>query len=263
MKKKLLITLGCSWTEGLGIYSPEDEERFKLVSKDKEDEFRSSEEFWNIQCKNENRFREFGWPNQLGKQLGYDEVWNLGKSGSSTSGQLKLFIEQFNQTKLEEYDVLIIWLLTEPSRFSFYLHGQIRNYMPCTESNLESALVREVDDQRDFYLEQKFYLQILQNLASARGWEFLWYSYHYGNNKILLDLIGSEDNTHISIEKFSIFDEDREKYFAICHHPNQKGYELISNEFYQWIEENKTHLINNPKSKEFKWKWLGKPTKYY
>jgi hypothetical protein len=263
MKKKLLITLGCSWTEGLGIYSQEDEKYFKTIDKSSSEEFRCSEEFWYIQLKNENRFHEFGWPNQLGKKLGYDEVWNLGKGGSSTSGQLKLFIEHFNKITLEDYNVFIIWLLTEPSRFSFYLHGQIRNYMPVDEGGIESAMIQEIDDQRDYYLEQKFYLQILQNLASARGWEFLWYSYQHDNNKILLDLINDKDDTHISLkEELSLFN-DKDKYLSICHHPNQMGYESITNDFYQWIEENKPYLINNSKPQEFKWKWLGNPKKYY
>ena len=81
MKKKLLITLGCSCTEGVGCYdlsiNPEKLTYLKLPPK----ELRLTRQ----------RFHRLGWPNRVGRKINADKVLNLGVGGSSNSAHLKLF----------------------------------------------------------------------------------------------------------------------------------------------------------------------------
>ena len=60
----------------------------------------------------------------LQEKLKYDRYVNMGIGGSSTSGQVKLFYEKLSFIEsLKEYDVLLVWLLPIPFRFSFYTQG--------------------------------------------------------------------------------------------------------------------------------------------
>ena len=76
MKPKLLITLGCSYTSGIGTSDP----------------------------------YHHMWSRQLGIKLGFDKLINLGKAGASNSGCIKKFNEMVNNFPLNEYDILVIFL---------------------------------------------------------------------------------------------------------------------------------------------------------
>jgi hypothetical protein len=70
MKKKLLITLGCSYTEGVGCY----ESRFLENNNPKPGIF------WPDAYEGSRaRFHAEGWPAKLQKLLNYDHLINLGK----------------------------------------------------------------------------------------------------------------------------------------------------------------------------------------
>jgi hypothetical protein len=123
------------------------------------------EKYLEIYNKNINNFREKGWPNKLGMMLGYDKVINLGLAGSSTSGQVKVFVEKYLDKDLSNYNVTVVWLLTEPSRFSFYREMGVCNILPAENYNIDNkigpAYLNFIKDiNLDPMLEQIFYIKI-------------------------------------------------------------------------------------------------------
>ena len=67
MKPKLLITLGCSLTEGVGCYN------LDLLPKNPNQDY-----FLDLKLeKHSKRFLKYGWPNVLGNHLNYDLVINM------------------------------------------------------------------------------------------------------------------------------------------------------------------------------------------
>ena len=68
MKKKLLITLGCSFTEGVGCYDPELLKQYPVINeKIKGDIYNKSIGY----------FHANGWPPRLQQKLNYDRLINL------------------------------------------------------------------------------------------------------------------------------------------------------------------------------------------
>ena len=214
MKPKLLITLGCSWTEGIGTKDP----------------IKSS------------------WPRKLGELLGFDKVINLGKAGSSNSGQIKLFYEYLYSNSFSEYEVLVLFYMTEPSRFSFYSEGEIKNFMITQDWNLhplEREYLNIVNDiEIDPTLEQVFYTRTLEQSCKTNNFDLIvtsWVGvYHlffklYGNNKI--NLFRNPSPVLPPIDKDIT-------YYAPCSHPNEKGYEWIANEMVKGIKENHSKWYN-------------------
>ena len=168
MKKKLLITMGCSYTEGVGCYDVDKMSKsvhYALLPREEE----------IIQRKN---FHRLGWPNRLGKKLGYDKVINLGLGGSSTSGQVKQFFEKHVDKDLSEWDVLIVWLLSEPSRISFYKNGCIENFCPSDSNTMYVEYLKWInqtnyDSDVDLFLENIFHIKIIEQLCESKGYSLL------------------------------------------------------------------------------------------
>ena len=86
MKKKLLFTLGCSFTEGDGAYPNEPffepegipidgSRRMEIHGSDLQNWYRNTYT---------SSFHHNGWPAQLVRKLGYDKLINIGKCASST-----------------------------------------------------------------------------------------------------------------------------------------------------------------------------------
>jgi hypothetical protein len=88
MKKKLLITLGCPLTEGVGCYDT------ATIPPDMVNMLKH-EKFSEVYDMNRERFHKFSWPSYLQKQLNYDFLINLGLGASSTSGNLKVWFEKY------------------------------------------------------------------------------------------------------------------------------------------------------------------------
>ena len=77
-KSKILITLGCSYTEGVGCFDVDLMEKYNTT-----DYNSLPREQLLIQL---DKFHKDGFPNKLGKLLNYDKVINMGLGGSGTSG---------------------------------------------------------------------------------------------------------------------------------------------------------------------------------
>lgn len=257
-KPKLLITMGCSHTEGKGCYDPD------TLPSNIDSDWLDKEEYRDIildvNNKNQDRFHELGWPNRLGKKLNYDRVLNLGFQGSGTSGQLKSFMEKYHDEYFEEYEVLLFWFLSDPSRFSLYSDGYINHKMLqqhqlISQSRLD--YIKNIDI--DSTLEQLFYVRCMREICENRKWNYLVFQSLSEIVSILQQLDSGDyylEMDDIDIWKTIRRDSD---YTSWCQHANEKGYEFIAQTFYHQIKKYLPHLLNQNSVKNFTWEWNGKP----
>ena len=251
-KQTLLITLGCSLTEGMGCYDftefPRDSTVYSpnILKPQREYQF--------------NEFHKKGWPNKLGKLLGYDMVLNLGYGGASPSFNLKLFMEKYRNESFSQYDVFILWWLPQSHRFSFYKDHRLCTLIPDTEGSNDintifaNDYLKFIDDYpTDSILETKFYLELMEDYCKLKGYNFLWVSQDdqylkETNSSSWMGLI-MDDIMHFPTYKLSI----------TCGHPNELGYSDIANSFYNILQTKHKHLLPRTPSRNMKWEWNGKP----
>lgn len=245
MKKRLLITMGCSWTEGVGcwdyskMYNPGN---VKLTEAEHKYQ--------------KNRFHELGWPNRVGKKLGYDKVLNLGLGGSAHSTHVKLFVERILPMDLSEWEVLVIWMMTEPTRFSFY-NGLVNfDYIPLTKHKktpLEDAYSKEIDlPSYSAQYDQLFYMKIMEQICENNEYGLLFTSWN-SSMEYLYKIYPS--NKYIHKEWVTMFPQ-KSSYYSHCKHPNEKGYEWVANTLVDGINKNHPQYKGESK-KDIEWEWLG------
>jgi hypothetical protein len=247
MKKRLLITMGCSWTEGVGCY-----DYSKIMNRKNPIEFSESEHRYQT-----NRFHQLGWPNRLGKKLGYDKVINLGLGGSSNSTHVKLFVERILPMDLSEWEVLVIWMMTEPTRFSFY-NGLVNfDYTPSInvkKTPLETAYLQEIDlPLYSSLYDQIFYMKLMEQICENNGYDLLFTSWN-NSSQGLYKIYPSDKYIH---KKWVDINPRKSSHFSsICGHPNEKGYEWIANRLIEGINKNHPQYKGESKN-DIEWEWLG------
>lgn len=257
MKKKLLITLGDSFTEGVGCY-----------------DYTKPESTYNILNEYQlNRFHELGWPNRIGKKLNYDKVINLGWGGSSNSAHVKLFVEKILPRNFSDYDVLVIWMLTSPERFSFYSNGQISQFLPSLildgeeGSKLEEAYIYEIKDlQEDSILETVFYIRCLEQMCQNNSFDLFitsWCDATFINkiktrydSQYFMKSVNNEPIAFLPYNKYEIYKS------KICGHPNEDGYEQFAINMFESIKKFNPHLIGKNEVEKFEWEWDGAPKEW-
>jgi hypothetical protein len=262
MKKKLLITMGCSFTEGVGCYDPE------VVSYQigEKIQYKKTEEVYFI---SKQRFHKYSWPSYLQKRLNYDVLINLGFGGSSTSGNVKVWFEKYYDKNLsEEFDVLLIWLLPIPSRFSFYRECSILNINPSMEKNIYNVhsydigreYIKFIDNiDLDPFLEQIFYLKIMEEHCQTKKYKFFYVPIDYNHNVLFEKLHNTKNLMKFTKSIFPNFINNPNMKSLICEHPNELGYEYISNQLFNWIELNEPDLISKTNPNTFESTWDGYP----
>jgi hypothetical protein len=271
MKKKLLITLGCSFTEGVGCYNPTllDETGTPI---DSESVYNSSLE----------RFHTLGWPAKLQKKLQYDCLWNLGRGAASNSENVKRWFEIFSTESItDEYDVLVIWLVTFSGRISFYKEGKIRSILPTNNltdltyifynsyiSFLESGANKNTNTDRDMILEASFYLNVISTICKLSNYKFLYINCSNTEGEQLDTLVQSPHSLNSTYKRLypnhnSVLDRDGSKQnTSFCGHPNEHGYEIIAERFFNMISHEHKHLINTNTPTTYKMRYLGEPTQW-
>lgn len=244
MKKKLLITLGCSFTEGVGCYD------YSLI--DKPTREYTEEDISFVHKHSVQKFLEESWGSQLQDMLGYDDFLNLGVGNASNSHSAKLLFDSYLlESDLNDSEVLVIWLMTYSHRKSFYTDGFDKVY---SHGNIIHDEIAKVQNRDDTTKEDLFYLKSVYNFCKNKGWKFL-FSHVEGQT---FDLIQEElkritnDNIFIN-EKFMTCALPSEKSSKICPHPNKLGYKDIVIQMMDWIEKNNPQLISDKKpNKVFK-----------
>lgn len=264
MKPRLLIALGCSWTEGVGCYDPP-------LNYNVNTPYNSIEQLNFIKKlydKNLKNFHENSWPNLLGKKLGFDKVVNLGCGASSNSHNLKILYEYMEDNDISKYDTLIVWLMTEPIRFSFYIGGKIKNFMslPTNESKIASEYLNEIKYiNLDPILEQKFYLKNIETLCELKNIGLVVSSW----NNSYSYLHGIYESKYYLHKKPIIleppFTEDKNGYlvnYSFCSHPNKNGYEWIANQMVEGIRENHSKWYNTKENPNVDYSFKGDSKQY-
>lgn len=271
MKKKLLITLGCSYTEGVGCYEPSLLDVNGKPIKDAGQVYQMSLD----------RFHNFGWPVLLQKKLRYDCLWNLGHGGASNSENVKRWFEIFSEERIsDEYEVLVVWMLTFSGRISFYRGGQIDSILPADAGNMDEKSVlyesyvnflqtinRNVE--KDMVLETYFYVNIIKTICELLNYNFLYIAGDT-EGKYLDNLLKSSNSLNFAYTAlYPKYDSilqmnpsDYEKNTAFCKHPNEKGYELIAERFFNIISYEHKHLINENIPATYEMRYLGDPKKW-
>lgn len=238
MKKKLLLTLGCSFTEGLGCYGDD-------VTKEEIDSIKSG----IIPNKFTKRFQEYGWPKTLYNLLNYDELINLGKMGASTSGNLKYLSEKYLDKDLSDYEVLVIWQLPEVGRISFYIYSEdwkdyrIQNFILNEDDSFSEEIINKVKHPYETGIrEQIFYIKMMEQICENKGWNLILLPTAIETYEKLNELYSSK---HFFSEPLDFIDFPKEGYFSpICLHPNEKGYKFIGERIYKLIDKDFKHLLN-------------------
>lgn len=265
MKKKLLITLGCSYTEGVGCYEPSllDEKGNPIIN------------VKSVYDASLDRFHTRGWPAQLQKKLRYDHLLNLGHGAASNSETVKRWFEVLSDKNLsDEYDVLVVWMVTFAGRISFYRNGKITSLLPnfqhgsYVDQNLYDSYVQFLGNKynTDILLETYFYVNIIKNICSLSNYNFLYINVAGDEGKQLDSLLKSENSLNYLYKVFyphnkNIIDEivrdARTEYNAFCGHPKEKGYEVIAERLFNMISHGHPHLINNTTPSDYKIEYLG------
>jgi len=259
VKKKLLITMGCSFTEGMGCYDEKLQKKLN-ISKGEGLVLPWSSNYNKLFLDSKPSFHEHGWPVKVGKMLGYDNLINLGLSGSSTSGQVKLFMEKFSTINFSEYDcVNIIWMLTDPSRFSFYLHYINRDFHPgLGDEGISKEYLKMVDSINfDFTLEQIFYIKVMEQICKGNDIKLL--ITHWDGD--MFDELNKMYNSNSYMKTTSSFPIDFSRYPSLrsnlCAHPNKLGYEHVATKMVDVIKKFHSNFVVGELNNNMKWKWSG------
>lgn len=215
-----LVTLGCSMTEGQGCWGSKTRKIVNLSILARE------------RIKYLDRFYQYGWPHLVAKELGFDTLINLGKIGSSTSGQCKFFMEQ----EFDDDDVYVIWMLTDPIRFSFYRDGSILDINPVGQSRIGDAYINFIKDTKvDGSAEQLFYIKSLREICKHRKYKLI-ITYWNPASKLTQLLDPSKEN-YLTPEPKQIFPTALEYTSPVCNHPNEKGYEYMASKIVSHIDK--------------------------
>ena len=265
-KPKLLITMGCSFTEGVGCWDentfpPEIVDDYKIFAENygellkypirnsSPDRYlaKLSKEISNKLFRdNRENFHNKGWPMKLGKLLNVDEVKNLGRGGGSISGQVKTFFEkEIHKESYEEYDVLVVWLFSYPSRISFYVNGRVEDMNYNDPAGLYEHYHRLItydntDNQKpkgflpDAQLEGLFYFRIIEAICEKNNWSFLAFSHTPEDTTFIKELESSKnfiDNRVLPNPR-----TQTNLYSPLCNHVNEEGYQYTANKMYHIVK---------------------------
>lgn len=221
MKKRVLITLGCSMTEGVGCYVSE-------YTNEKGEPFENSHHI------HEESFHKNGWPNKVGKKMGFDYVINTGCGGVGNTYSYSSFMDWINPSDLEDCDVSVIWLLTEPSRSDIYYEKEM---LPVSSNNpynpwqelYSKAIFSSPTFIEDRILESRLYIRSLKEVCKSRGWNLFILS--YVNPDKLLSLKNEIDFYYKGLI-------NTKHPTAFCGHPTEEGYDVISNRIIKVLKNN-------------------------
>ena len=155
----------------------------------------------------------------------------------------------------EEYDVLVVLLVTPMNRLSFYSDGKLRSVMinaihasPSTRRMAwaYAELIKDID--LDTCLEQLFYIKALKEICDGKKYNLLVFPAGTNRSK-LHDFLDIPENMGRFYEpKENIFpDLTDPTYRSIlnCGHPNELGYKVIASNMIEIISKHASGLINN------------------
>jgi hypothetical protein len=224
--KNLLITVGDSYTEGVGCYDPSALELYLT------EQISSSKLYEN----STERFKKFAWPTYVAKNINYDLI-NIGQGGYSNSAIAKSLIkENFKNLKNKYDNVIVISLFSCPSRISFYRDGGIYSLFSKSsgddEEKLYNSYVNFIKSSTDSILETAFYIRCIESFCKSNGYH-LFYGTSFTSIHEIAPYYNTKYNLHNyfapDISRISDFIKDSPEMKSVCNHPNEKGHAHIGN----------------------------------
>lgn len=234
MSKKLLITFGCSMTEGYGLYL----------------DGISIEKPWL----HLNNFHEKGWPNKLAKKLKFDKCLNFGVAGSGISFQSSLFLDAINvlEENYKTWNLHIILQLPSICRWSAYRNGRLcqigKGFREKDWMNLysEIQLSSELPITDDF-LFQRPYIESFIGVCNSKNIKYVIVPFVDMEMKVIKKLISDTScflkMHHLQSQEISIDGG----------HPNEAGYEAITNYIFEQLPDS----WKAGTSENFEWEYIG------
>jgi hypothetical protein len=269
--KKLLITLGCSYTEGMGCYG-------LLAAENAELKKIFNHTFPLRNYVDRERFQTHGWPHKLQKMLKYDHLINLGKGGSSNLFVLKRWMEALTEKNFsEEYEVVVLWMMTFFSRTTLYLNSILQNMGPGIGHDVHRIYYNEYIRQmsvyspkdKDIALENLFCLNTINYICKLNGYKFLYINVDPYDAE-LLEMVGvSKELQKCNLNKLvptfeiqNILYQPDYNNIAFCGHPNEEGYTLIANRMFNIIKIHHPAFLNEVVPEKFTMEYMGEPKKW-
>ena len=243
IKENLLITLGDSWTRGIGAYDQESLDRF-ATHRDLVQLHRDANDSMKANC----------WPSQLARIIDYDVI-NMGVGGSSNSSHAKWLINsniaEIKQARENYKNVIVIWLLSEPYRTSIYSsharshHGILNIHTRAIIDGKEDA-GNDVKQFAESYFclttdetvvqDTDFYVKTVENYCQAQNFKFLVgnaFSRYKIKSKHNLHLHMSYDNFNQYLQAMQAVGFDGKLLWSpVCNHPATTGYRLIAEQLH-------------------------------
>ena len=225
--------MGCSMTEGHGCYD------LSLINTE---DFPDRNAVNSINIKPHlDRFHEYGWPNRVGRKLGYNKVINIGRSGTSNSFHLTIFLHtilpQLRYLRFQYDEIKVIWMMTEPYRVTYLgektaVSVSPLNYVSDLDKKLmEFFLKKQIIPERT----QAFLMQQSEFIFNQLGIDFLFTSW---NNSFLEVYNHFKTNHYLSpLPDYVRQSSNPLLQSKICKHPNEDGYEHISEEIVKRVRK--------------------------
>jgi len=242
VNKKLLITIGDSFTEGVGCYEP------ALLEKYLKNEITMDEMY----IKSQPRYKEYAWPTHVAKNLNYDLV-NLATGGMANSAMAKVFINDKFDNLLEKYqNVIVMLILSDPGRISFYKYGQISSIIPNTDVPEDLELYKNYLKfinlpEVDFVMETAFYVKAMESFCKANKYNFIYGSFIWN-----IEEMSAFYNTNHNIHKYlyeeapeNLFQllEKNNKMLSVCGHLNEIGHKFIGDKITKVLLKKFTEIL--------------------
>lgn len=172
-RPRALITLGCSWTYGVGVgwHEGMDDVAYRAVA-------------WNAEVCD-----QLSWRGILGQKLGAVNV-NLSSGGSSNQRQFRLARTYFSRPEfkslLDGHDITVVWGITSTARNEMYDldAGHLLNFSYSHGSDLSRALIRHSYEHQHevFVLSQEMlhWNDFFEKLGVSNHWFDTFNHHDYG-----------------------------------------------------------------------------------
>lgn len=243
-----LVTLGCSFSEGVGCY---DIELFKQYGDI------HHEEFVEINTPN---FLEGSIGRYIQKTCGFKKYYNYAHGASSNKTQ---FLKFFNNLPTDD-DVTVIWQITFYTRKGGIFNNRLKDWTIATDSWVKeyyNQIIQMYDDDsfggittrpygtftgidKDDRIEVAIYISILNEFCKSKGWKFLCWFWESNEFEIVKEIYPKIEECIVPFNRSQMNDKHTSAHITGDGHPNEEGYKLIASDLLKEID---TH------GKNFKW----------
>lgn len=244
--------MGCSMTEGHGCYD------LSLINLE---DFPDRNKINPINIKPHlSRFHEFGWPNRVGRKLGFNKVINIGKAGSSNSFHLINFLNtilpQLRTLRFRYNEIKVIWMMTDPYRATYLGEKAPVNLSPLNytseldKSLMEFFLKNETVPERD----QAFLMQQSEFIFKQLDIDFLFTSW----NNSFLEVYNHFKTKHYLSPLPDYIRQSSNPILQskVCKHPNEEGYEHMANEIVKRVKKFNRHFYMGAERQSCDWEHI-------